>query len=144
MKGARRLLEALQPHVLRPLPANADAQYRRYTVAEAQIRDAWDRFLDGLSRFAALTQSGLFDASELRPTGLWMSPRGRPTPVRAARRGESVPTTGASVSCPVWPPRTRSCDHQPTTHPSHQLTTIAWTANTPASSTATNHRKAGR
>lgn len=61
-------IAALQPHTL-PAPdlSATNGRVRRYTEVEAQIRDAYDAFLDGLERLDSFAESGLFERNELLP-----------------------------------------------------------------------------
>ena len=59
---------ALQPHILRTeRQVVADGEPRRFSSLEAQIRDTFDTFLDGLERLHAFSESGLYDTNELTP-----------------------------------------------------------------------------
>jgi hypothetical protein len=61
-------VSALEPHNLRPIPDGADVEaFTRYSPVEAQIRDAYDTFFDGLARLANFSQAGLFEPAELLP-----------------------------------------------------------------------------
>jgi hypothetical protein len=69
-------VHALLPHILvneragsdlEPGEQTGDPIMRRFTPAEAAIRDCYDAFLDGLERFSSYLQTGLVDTEELRP-----------------------------------------------------------------------------
>ena len=69
-------VRALLPHTLvnaqagsdlEPGQEGADPGMRRYSSAEAAIRDCYDAFLDGLERFASYIHTGLIDVDQLRP-----------------------------------------------------------------------------
>jgi hypothetical protein len=61
-------VEALEPHALRTPQKSTDSlEPRRFSPLEAQIRDTYDALLDGLERFAAFADSGLYDPPELEP-----------------------------------------------------------------------------
>jgi hypothetical protein len=75
VKVTRQLqVRALLPHTLLSgavsdpeQVGDADSSMRRYTPAEAAIRDCYDAFLDGLERFSSYTQTGLISVKQLRP-----------------------------------------------------------------------------
>lgn len=61
-------IAALEPDILRPLPAGADPEsYRRYSDIEVLIRDTYDVFFDELTRLASFAQAELFEDHELLP-----------------------------------------------------------------------------
>lgn len=75
--------QALLPHVI--IPDRADGQsdagsgiisgsQRRFTLAEAAMRDAYDRLLDGLERFSSYLETRLVTKKDLEPyLGYWIN-----------------------------------------------------------------------
>ena len=68
-----RVTRDMQVHALRPHTMNASkneiaaGKIQKYSYIEAQIRDTYDEFLNGLERLNAFVESGLFNAQELEP-----------------------------------------------------------------------------
>jgi hypothetical protein len=70
-------VHALLPHTLKPLASDAmifhaaeeheDDTLRRYSPAEAAIRDCYDALLDGLETFSSYVQTDLISLNNLRP-----------------------------------------------------------------------------
>jgi hypothetical protein len=70
-------VRALLPHTLKPLSSDAvifqtdgplqDDELRRFSTAEAAIRDCYDSFLDGLETLSSYVKTDLISLDNLRP-----------------------------------------------------------------------------